>query len=401
MNAAPLPRGETRPRVLVNDQCLDGLLTGVGQYLAAILAHWPSGSDVDLIGRQGNSPVEAQPGGSLPGVEQLRPLTFHPLSALRPKLRPRPRLVEWLRPFAQRIKSLRATRRLRRGAFDAYFEPNGLTNAVGDLVVATMHDLSVIELPGAHPPQRVGDWKRWLDFARRATDHWICPSQATASALARTMSVSLARVSVIPHGPRWPNPPASWTSEACRQRLGLPERFLLVVGTIEPRKNLVTLLDAYDRLAAPVREKTPLVLAGAPGWGTPSFWDTLVDHPLASHVRVTGYVSNENIAGLTRAATMVVYPSLYEGFGLPALDAMALGTPVITSAIEPLREVCADAAVLVDPRDTRGWTSAMAALLDDEPARRHLAAAGHARSQLFSWTISAKAHHDLFARLTG
>jgi alpha-1,3-rhamnosyl/mannosyltransferase len=179
----------------------------------------------------------------------------------------------------------------------------------------------------------------------------------------------------------------------------LPPRYLLCLGTIEPRKNILRLLDAYHRLPRSWRGANPLILAGMPGWGAESFWTTLRDHPVAPEVLRTGFLTDAQVAGLVRCAKALLYPSLYEGFGLPPLEAMALGVPTAVSTTPAVREVCAGASLLVDPEDVEAWSQVMVRISSQGAERDRLIEQGWERARQFQWSRVAERHAALIERI--
>ena len=178
--------------------------------------------------------------------------------------------------------------------------------------------------------------------------------------------------------------------ETTRARYGIPPGdYVLSVCTIEPRKNLATLLESFLRLIGQERLEVSLVLTGAVGWKTEGLLERISRPPLRDRVILTGYVDDTDLASLYSGATLFAYPSLYEGFGLPVLEALQCATPVIISPRGSLPEVAGDAAVYVDPLDVDGWADAMSTLLRDAAKARELARAGMARAELFSWDRTA------------
>lgn len=169
---------------------------------------------------------------------------------------------------------------------------------------------------------------------------------------------------------------------------------VLAVGTLEPRKNLRRVVDAFLMIDDPTLK---LVIAGGRGWG-----DTEIDHLIAKNpgrIELRGYVETDDLRELYRKAAMLVYPSLYEGFGLPVLEAMSLGCPVITSKVSSLPEVGGDAAMYVDPLDTEAIAEAMTNLLADEPRRASMAQKGVERARTFSWEACAEQTVELYEQL--
>ena len=176
---------------------------------------------------------------------------------------------------------------------------------------------------------------------------------------------------------------------AFRARYGLPDRFILYLGTLEPRKNVPRLLEAYARLRRG-GEAPMLVLAGPRGWRHAAIDARVAALGLGDAVRFLGYVPASDLPLCYNAASVFVYPSLYEGLGLPPLEALACGTPVVASNASSLPEALGDAALLVDPRDPAALAGALAAALADEPLRGRLRAAGFAQARRFSWRRMAE-----------
>ncbi len=182
-----------------------------------------------------------------------------------------------------------------------------------------------------------------------------------------------------------------------RHQLEAP--YFLYVGTLEPRKNLVRLIKAFDMVLRKTPGNVQLVLAGGKGWKYEEILDEIRKLNLHDSVRQLGYVPDEDLPGLIRGARAMVYPSLYEGFGLPPLEAMAVGTPVLTSNTSSLPEVVGEAAVMVDPEDVEAMAVAMERLWTDETWRESLSMKGYQQAQQFNWDRSARETMDLYHRL--
>jgi alpha-1,3-rhamnosyl/mannosyltransferase len=228
--------------------------------------------------------------------------------------------------------------------------------------------------------------------AARLADAIIVPSAATGRDLAARFPLARTRIRVIPHAPSERFVPLR--SEDCLPvlaRHGLAHGdYLLFVGNVEPRKNLRALVEAYGRM----RQATPLsprlAIAGGAGWKNQEIHQAAATSPVAADIRFLGHVSDADLPSLVSGALAFVYPSLYEGFGLPPLEAMACGTPVITSNRSSLPEVVGDAALVVDPDDRMELADAMARLVSDARLREHLRARGLERAQGFSWDETAR-----------
>jgi glycosyltransferase involved in cell wall biosynthesis len=262
--------------------------------------------------------------------------------------------------------------------------------------VVTVHDLTAILFPEAHTAR-----VRWsiLPFLARSlatARRVVAISEATAADLAFHFPETRDKTRVVPNGldPRF-RPGTPEMIAATRAGLGAPGGYLLAVGTLEPRKNLGTLLSAWEMLRGAHPETPPLVLAGGAGWETKAFRRRLA--ALAPHGLVhLGRVDDDRLLALYQAATVFAYPSLYEGFGLPVLEAMASGVPVVTSDLSSLPEVAGDAALLVDPRDTRALAHALHRVLDDPALAADLAARGRERAAGFTWEKTAAGVEEVF-----
>ncbi len=253
-------------------------------------------------------------------------------------------------------------------------------------VVATVHDLGFLDRPEQSSRRGRQFFPRAWDAVRRYADHVVCPSRVVADdCVAR--GIDPARLTVVPWGVR---PPETTEADAgaVRARFELPERFVLWVGTVEPRKNLPRLVEAMATLP-----DEHLVVVGPEGWNVDGT-DLLA--PLGDRVHRLGRVSEHDLSALYRAAAVFVLPSVLEGFGLPVAEAMAHGTPVVTSAGTATEEVAGGAARLVDPADTDALASAITAVTADPDRTDELVARGLDRAAALSWAATADGYHDVF-----
>jgi glycosyltransferase involved in cell wall biosynthesis len=254
--------------------------------------------------------------------------------------------------------------------------------------VFTLHDLIFLFHPETH--KSLNRWFLTLMMPRflRAADAVIAVSECTKRDAIRFYRIPEEKITVIYEGvnPRF-RPASPEAIATVRARYGLPERFILYVGTIEPRKNLTTLLEAFHHLLATYDLR--LVIVGKKGWLYERFFRRLRELGLENRVLFTGYVPDEDLPAIYSAADLFVFPSLYEGFGLPVLEAMACGTPVICSNTSSLPEVAGDAALLVDPTDARALTGAMEQVLTNERLWATLRAKGMERARGFTWEKAA------------
>jgi alpha-1,3-rhamnosyl/mannosyltransferase len=264
---------------------------------------------------------------------------------------------------------------------------------------AIVYDL-VPFIEGAHVQKRAGRIERaTIRPGIRRAAALPCISEATERDLLERFPAARGKSLTIPLAahPRFAAPHTAEELAAARARHELPERFVLGVGTLEPRKNLVRLIDAYSALPGEVRAGAPLVLVGPKGWEV----EEIERRAGAAGVRTLGYVDDDDLVRLYAACTAFAYPSLYEGFGLPVLEAMSAGAPTLTSSVSSLPEVAGDAALMVDPHDEAALRAGLERLLSDDALRERLRRAGPERAAQFSWARTAAGYADLFRDLAG
>jgi glycosyltransferase involved in cell wall biosynthesis len=255
--------------------------------------------------------------------------------------------------------------------------------------VVTVHDLAFMAMPERFLPAKRRYLETFTRLTMRKARHVIADSAHTRADLITLLGVPPERVTAVPLGVnRDFHPPDEEARTLFRARENLPGRYLLYLGTLEPRKNLVALVRAYARLRKRGLE-WPLVLAGGKGWLYEDIFRAVEEEGLAEHVRFPGYVRYEDQPLWYGCATLFVYPSTYEGFGLPVLEAMACGAPVVASNASSLPEAAGDAALLVDPHDEEALAAAVERLAGDGALRADLAARGLARAALFPWSRTA------------
>lgn len=267
----------------------------------------------------------------------------------------------------------------------------------------TVHDLAIYRRPDLFPSRQGFSVKYIVPQSIDGASRIIAVSNSTKNDIVQFFEVDEAKVQVIYEG-----------VEAQRFQLDsshpdmlaqvmakydISRDYLLFVGTLEPRKNLIRLLEAFYELLKrrpEIAKRYQLVLAGGKGWLYEEIFEEVTNRGLDEHVVFTGYLPAEDIPRIFAAATGFVYPSMYEGFGLPVLEAMAAGVPVITSNVSAMPEVAGEATLLVDPLDIEGISRAMERLLSDDELRRSLSEKGRARAQGFTWEKCAKETMEVY-----
>ncbi len=257
--------------------------------------------------------------------------------------------------------------------------------------VVTLHDLGYRAFPDAHPARD----RRYLAlstrWSARTARRIIAVSGATRDDLVRHLRVPPDKIAVVPHGvspAMRPAPPDA--VRELRERLDIVSPYVMALGTVQPRKNLRRLIEAWGAVVAAGLPHT-LIVAGREGWLTDAIHAEVAARGLSSRVRFTGYVADADLPALYTGADALAFVSLYEGFGMPALEAMACGTPVIAANTTSLPEIVGNAALLVDPLDPAAIAAAITRVVSDAPLRARLRAAGLARAAHFTWERCARA----------
>jgi alpha-1,3-rhamnosyl/mannosyltransferase len=289
-----------------------------------------------------------------------------------------------------------------RRRYDLYHEPNFIPLATDRPTVVTIHDLSVLLHPQWHPADRVSYYEARFRTGLAGCAHVLAVSEFCRQEVIATLGLAPHRVTRTYNGIRPGLTPVS--ADAVRpalRRLGLPARYLLYLGTIEPRKNVLLLLRAYCALPQSVRSRWPLVLVGSWGWDSADVARYL--HEVARHRGVThlGYVGERDLAAVYNGARALLYPSRYEGFGLPPLEMMACGGAVLASTAGALRETVGGQAHLIAPGDLDGWRAAMARVVRDDDWWWSLRDGAAVTARPFTWDRCAAETLQVYRTLCG
>lgn len=254
--------------------------------------------------------------------------------------------------------------------------------------VVTIYDLSFVRQPETVMPGMLSHLTKWVPRSVAQADHVIAISEATRQDLIELYQTPPQKISVLYPAVTPDFQPVATAQElsAVRHKYGLGENpFILSVGTLQPRKNYQRLIQAFAKVADSASTALKLVIVGSKGWQYERIFAQVTQLGLTNHVHFLGFVSDADLPALYSAASLFVYPSLYEGFGIPALESLACGTPVIASNLSALPEVVGEAGLLVDPYDVDKLAAAMTRLLGDAGLRQQLKTAGLAQAAQFTW----------------
>lgn len=373
--------------IALNATSLLSPLTGIGHYTRQLALGLVSDSDIDadfFYGAVWSKQVRNAP---LPGPAGL---------------------VPWLRTHVPGSYQLRRlvqsslfSGRAKRQAFDLYHEPNFLPLPFRGPTVVTVHDLSWIRYPQAHPIERVRAMEKYFKPGLERAALILTDSEFVKHELIDVFGVQPQRIRPVRLGVEALFRPRS--ANETRRLLDANSlvygQYLLAVGTLEPRKNLAVALRAFMQLTPALRKRFPMVLVGMKGWHTSALEHQIAPLVAAGEIRQLGYLPRNDLASIIAGATALVYPSIYEGFGLPPLEAMACGVPVIASNVSSIPEVVGDTGVMVDPQDVDGFTKGMEMLITAPDIRNDMARKALARSAQFTWDNCVGQTIDAYRRV--
>ena len=358
-------------RIALNAGILRAPRTGIGHYLVELVQALAVYPEFELTLFDGWNYSPELPAAAMPGYSRVSGL-----------------VKRWV-PNAYVLRRLIEQQRFNRSSADVdlYHDPSLWPFEFDGPTVMTLHDLTHVHYPETQPTDRLREIERQAARSVERVQRILVDSQFIGEEVCSHYGVSAERVVVAPLGcaARF-YPRAAKQLVAPLSALDLqPGRYLLCVGTVEPRKNLQLALRAYQCLPTVFREQYPLVIVGMPGWRSEQFSGALQRALLTGQVRLLGYQSDTTIAELLAGARLLLFPSLYEGFGLPVLEAMASGTPVILSRNSALPEIAGDAGTYIDPQNEQACADAIQRLFDDQSEWKFRREAGLQRAKEFSW----------------
>lgn len=388
------------PAIVWNGISLLTPLTGVGQYTAHLLREL-SRQESSLASDQ-RCPIQVFLARRWQQAQDLF------TDSLQPRLGPSPEArlarMRLLRRLLARAPIIRRIVRHRQAEFFKagcrqhrallYHEPNFIAFPFDGPTVVTVHDLSFIRHPETHPAERVRFMTEHLPESIARANVVVTVSDFVRDELIKEFGESVRhKIQVVLNGvsqdfvPRDQSDP-DLAAMLAKHQLGY-KSYLLSVGTLEPRKNLITLIRAYVALPAAFKQNHPLVIVGPSGWHTSAFERELARYR-HEPIRLLGYVDQQELPLLYAGAALLAYPSIYEGFGLPVLEAMACATPVIAANASALPQVLGQAGALISPQDVAGFSDAILRIMQDPSAAKQYAAAGVTRAKELSWAAAAQ-----------
>ena len=374
--------------IIVNALPLTGLLTGISRYVRCLYSQIEQFSGVQVSYFNGaqalqEMPRQAEPGSWMQRTERIWGMPDALVFSARS--------LHWLNFERLMRKACRGNN------FNIYHETAFVPVAISDIpVVYTLHDLSLIKHSNKHPRERV--WFFKLFFKRRMpyATHIITVSEFMRNEIIEDLKIHPDTITAIHEAPDPGFYPRS--EEKISQILAhneWPMEYILFVGTLEPRKNIAVLIKALARM----KNKVPLILAGWQGWGDKQWLNEIKKLGLEKRIYIANYVDEETLACLYSGARAFVYPSLYEGFGLPVLEAMACGCPVVCSNVSSLPEVAGDAALYITPHDHDELAHKLDMVIGDDSIKEALIKRGLQRAQQFSWQKTAQQTVNLFMKI--
>ena len=298
-------------------------------------------------------------------------------------------------PYLKKIvrKLLFLTSNLIPVTYDLYWQPNFIPNSKikSKKTVTSVHDFSFLHHKDFHPKERIKYFEKNFFSNIYKSDIIITFSEFTKQEILKNLKFKEEKIKVIYHGIDH-NLFKIYTD--IKIDFTLPEKFIFSVGSIEPRKNLINLLRAYTSLKDSMKKEYNLVLVGFKGWENQEIMTIIYDNK--DYIHYLGYVNDDNLAKLYNLASLFVYPSFYEGFGLPPLEAMACGTPVITSNVSSLPEVGGNAVLYCNPHNIHNIKEKIEQVLSDKALQQEMIEKGLNRAKLFTWEKSTQAHIKVF-----
>jgi len=368
-----------KPKILIDAIALLSPLTGIGRYTYEVSAYLRSKDDFELDFFYGYISKELQ--------EPSRKSSMKSLKSIIVK-------NSFIKMLARKILIFSGKIFFRK--YDLYWQPNFIPNKniEAKKTVVTVHDFSCILYKDFHPKEHIEYFENNFFQNIVLSDFIITGSHYTKKEILERVDFDEKKIKVIYHGI---DHKIFKVRKELSTPLKLPKKFILSVGSIEPRKNLIGLLKAYNILEDRIKKEYKLVLVGFKGWENDEMMNLIKKNK--NNVSYLGFISDEELAKVYNLASLFVFPSFYEGFGLPPLEALACGTPVASSNTSSMPEICKDAALYFDPYNIQEIKEKIELLLGDEMLQKSLVQTGLQRVKNFAWEKSAKEHLTVFKKV--
>ncbi|WP_339513167.1 glycosyltransferase family 4 protein [Pseudomonas sp. RL_15y_Pfl2_60] len=374
-------------RIALNASILRAPRTGIGQYLTELAKELTKQDDLQLQFFNGWNWSEQLPDAPMPGYSRWSSLIK--------------RWVPGAYPLRRALEQQRFSQGIGKQPGCLYHDPNLWPFEFDGPMVMTLHDLTHVHHPQTQPADRLAEIERHTAKAVQRAQRILVDSEFIAAEVAKYYAVAKDKLVVAPLGCSERFQPRA--DDDLREPLlsfGLvPGQYLLCVGTLEPRKNLQLTLNAHQRLPESLRRQYPLVIVGMAGWLPESYSQQLQQALAGGFARVLGYQPDALLAQIVSGARLLIFPSLYEGFGLPVLEAMSSGVPVVLSRRASLPEVAGGAGSYVDVDDEMACAEVITQLLENQQLWQAKRAAGLARAQQFSWQRCAAVTADVYRQV--
>ncbi|MFT5874315.1 MAG: glycosyltransferase involved in cell wall biosynthesis [Clostridium sp.] len=263
-------------------------------------------------------------------------------------------------------------------------------------VITTIHDMTYTIYPEMVEEKTMKRIKKGIEYSVKRADKIITVSESSKKDIVEFLGVDEKKIEVVYNGVEYERFSASYTKEqqfTVKNKYSIPEKYILYMGTLEPRKNIESIISAFSKLIVNnniYSEEIKLVIAGKKGWLYESIFKLVQKLSLENKVVFTDYIEEEDKPLIYNMASIFIFPSIYEGFGIPVIEAMASSVPVITSTTSSLPEVAGDAAILVNPKDIDSMAKAMKQVLEDKDIRQSMIEKGHTQAKKFNWENSAE-----------
>lgn len=370
-------------RLILSVEALEPRLSGIGRYSWELAQRLPLMNGVEKIRFYRNGEWIIDPASLL--VDRTGGAQRHIV-------------YRWLRKHSKWVRNLRDASVMRSHLFHG---PNYFLPPRGEGGVITVHDLSIFRYPETHPAARLRQFERYFRLSVERAGHIITDTETTRAEVASFLAIDPAMVTAVPlaASPDFhPRTDAAIAPTLARYDL-LPQSYALCVSTVEPRKRIAELLFAWEKLPPSVRNRWPLMVTGGAGWLSDVVKERMIKGAREGWVRYLGFVPDADLPLLYAGAALFVYPSVYEGFGLPPVEAMASGVPVVVADASCLPEVTGGAAMLVAPEDIDAFASRLQQALVDDGWRKQARAAGIRVASGYSWDRCARETMDVYRKL--